>query len=156
MKALLLAGLCLGLIAFSCSGENGILSAKGQPAVHLTGLGPCEPKTIRSTTRLTDVFSPEYGSLDRLKVVVQEGRLSFIHQGVTLNSCLDSVNLALECEGNLLCVIETERTARECGSLCDYTVYGEIVNLPSDTYTIEIRNTAAPESILCAVRVAVP
>ena len=155
MKTLILAGICLCFIAVSCSRKDIILSEFGEPAVHLTGLGSCEPKTIRSTTRLMDVFSPQYGSLDRLKVVIQPGRLSFIHQGATMNTCLDSVGLALECERHLLRVMETEHTARKCPSLCDYTVYGEIVNLPPDTYTIEVRNTAEPKSLLCAVRVVV-
>ena len=158
MKNLVPTGIFLSFIAVSCSGDKTILSETHEPVLRLTGVGPCEPNTTRRpvSTSLNDVFSPELGSQDRLKVEVQQGRVSFSHWGATLNCCMDSLRLVLKREKYRFCVMETEHTTRKCDCECDYIVYGEIVGLSPGTCTIEIRNTAAPESVLCAVRVIVP
>jgi len=161
MKGLILSAMCLCLVALSCNQdrERTIPSEPVEPAIRLTGLGPCEPNTERRepvSTRLADLFHPQKGSLDRLKIVVGQGRISFTHMGATMNCCLDSVSLALERDGNLLRVIETEHTSRPCRCECDYIVNGNIFGLPSsDQYTIEVRNIAAPWRILCSTRVSV-
>ncbi len=158
MKNLIPAVILLGLIIVSCGGDNILISERQEPVLRLTGVGSCEPNTTRRpvSTSLKDVFSPELGSQDRLKLEVQQGRVSFSHWGATLNCCMDSLLLALKREGYRLCVMETEHAASRCDCECDYIVYGEIVGLSPGTCTIEIRNTAAPESVLCAVRVTVP
>ena len=158
MKNLVLTGIFLSLIAVSCSGDKTIISETHEPVLRLTGVGPCEPNTIRQTspTRLMDVFSPKFGSLDRLEVVIQQNRASFTHRGATMNCCMDSLGLALKREGNLFRVMETEHTAHKCDCLCGYTVYGEILGLPSGACTIEVWNTAAAERVLCAARVIIP
>jgi len=163
MKILIPAGIFIGLIIVSCRGDSILLSEAGlseirQPVLRLSGVDPCEPKTTRETgsISLMDVFSREFGSLDRLKVRIQHGRVSFIHQGATLNCCMDSLGLALKREGNLFLVMETEHTVRKCECLCDYTVYGEILGLLPGACTIEVRNSAAPEHTLCAARVIIP
>ena len=158
MKSLIPAAILSGLIAVSCGGDNILRSERHEPVLRLTGVGSCEPNTTRRpvSTSLNDVFSPELGSQDRLKVEVQQGRVSFSHWGATLNCCMDSLRLALKREGYRFRVMETEHTARRCDCECDYIVYGEIAGLSPGTCTIEILNTAAPESVLCAILVVIP
>jgi len=150
------AFLCLG--ALYCSQEGAILSEPEEPAVRLTRLRPCEPNTecyVPVSTWLADLFHPQKGSLDRLKIEIEQGKISFTHICATMNCCLDGVSLAPEWNGSFPRVIDTEHTSRPCPCECDYTIDGKITGvLVFDQYTIEVRNIAAPWRILCSARVS--
>ena len=69
---------------------------------------------------------------------------------------MDSIGLDLEREDALLRVLETEYTIEPCRCICDFTVYGEIVDLPPGDYTLVVVNAADPETVLGTTMVTVP
>ena len=118
------------------------------PSVMLSGLGDCE------TDGETVLAGPQ--SEDQLETVVTDGKVTFTHSGATYNCCLDSIGLDIECEGLLFRILETEYAPNPCFCICDYTVYGEIADLPPGDYTLEVFNAADPETVLCSTTVTVP
>ena len=119
-----------------------------QPTVMLSGVGGCE--------------SPNEGVLagshndDQLEAVVADSKVTFTHSGATYNCCLDSIGLDIEHEGLLFRVLETEYAPNPCYCICDYMIYGEIVDLTAGDYTIEVINAAEPTKVLCSTTVTVP
>jgi len=123
------------------------------PSVSLNGLGPCSSGSEKDP----DSVVQSRGALgDELEVEVGPGTISFIHHSATYNCCLDSIGLDLEREDALLRVLETEYTAEPCRCICDFTVYGEIVDLPPGDYILEVVNAADPETVLGTTMVRVP
>ena len=163
------------LILFSAC-ENAVnptpLGPLPQPTVMLSGVGGCElPKEALLAgghgeesinedslnnhdpviSPLVDVTSNE----DQLEAVVTGGKVTFTHSGATYNCCLDSIGLDIEHEGLLFRVLETEYAPNPCYCICDYIIYGEIVDLTAGDYTIEVINAAEPTKVLCSTTVTV-
>ncbi len=143
-----------------------------QPTVMLSGVGGCElpeeallagdrgEESTNDDSLNNDVpiISPLVDGTpgeDQLEAVVTDGKVTFTHSGATYNCCLDSIGLEMEREGSVLRVLETEYAPKPCYCTCDYTVYGEIVDLEAGDYTIEVVNAADPAKVLCSATVTV-
>ncbi|MFC1537621.1 DUF3160 domain-containing protein [Gemmatimonadota bacterium] len=120
------------------------------PEVLLSALGECTSGSEKDP----DTRSA-YGS-DELEIEVGESTLRFTHRNAVFNCCMDSVGLALERDKQVIRVLETEHTALACRCICEFTVYGEIVDLSPGEYTVEVVNAVDPEMILCTSLVTVP
>ncbi|MBN2289791.1 MAG: hypothetical protein JXQ83_10700, partial [Candidatus Glassbacteria bacterium] len=93
---------------------------------------------------------------DELVVEMADGVAGFVHSKATFNCCMDSVTLELDSAGGVLRVIETEHTAEACRCICDFTVHGEIYDLASGRYTLEVVSSADPKTVLCSAGFEVP
>jgi len=120
------------------------------PSVRISGLGACSKVSER------EPGTRGFEGGDELRLEVTGGMINFIHSSATFNCCMDSVVLDLEREGSILRVLETEHTAEACRCICDFTVYGEMADLPAGDYTLEVVNAADPGTVLCSGRVTVP
>lgn len=147
-----LSALVLGGIVFAgCENNSSIINPSSNggenAAVRLSALGDCE--------------NPQYTTLaasdrnDELIATVEDGKVSFIHSGALFNCCMDSVSLEMETRGNVIRVVETEHTGQPCFCVCEYMIYGEILDLEPGTYTLEICPLMDSEEIFCSVEVLI-
>ena len=150
--AKVLVALVLGGIVFAgCENNSSIINPSSNggenAAVRLSALGDCE--NPRGTT-LADSSRN-----DQLVATVEDGKVSFIHSGALFNCCMDSVSLGMETSGNVVRIVETENTGQPCKCICEYMVYGEILNLEPGTYTLEICHSMDSDEIICSVEVSI-
>jgi hypothetical protein len=150
--AKVLVALVLGGIVFAgCENNSSIINPSSNggenAAVRLSALGDCENPQYTTLT----------GSLgnDELIATVEHGKVSFIHSGALFNCCMDSVSLEMETRGNVIRVVETEHTGQPCFCVCEYMIYGEILDLEPGTYTLEICPSMDSEEIFCSVEVLI-
>lgn len=147
-----LIALVLGGIVFAgCENNSSIINPSSNggenAAVRLSALGDCE--------------NPQYTTLaasdrnDELIATVEDGKVSFIHSGALFNCCMDSVSLEMETRGNVIRVVETENADAPCFCVCEYMIYGEILDLEPGTYTLEICPSMDSEEIICSVEVLI-
>ena len=150
--AKVLITLVLGGIVFAgCENNSSIINpsfnAGENATVRLSALGGCEnpqSKTLAGSDRN-----------DQLLATVEDGKVSFIHSGALFNCCMDSVSLGMETSGNVVRIVETENTGQPCKCICEYMVYGEILNLEPGTYTLEICPSMDSDEIFCSVELSV-
>jgi len=145
-----LAVLGAGMLFSACenAGSAGPIGPLPPPVVMLSGLGACE---TQGDAELSGI-----GKEERLEAEVIEGKVKFTHSGANFNCCLDSISLALEAEGTEIRVRESGHASEPCFCTCDYTVYGEIADLPPGTYKIMICPPGDSGHVCCSVDVSVP
>ena len=132
------------------------------PEALLSGVGECENQ--RETTAaaqeepVTSISDSQTGAerLDQLQATVgADGKVSFTHTGALFNCCMDSVTLEIEVLGSVIRVVEVEQCPNPCFCTCEYTIYGEIVNLDPGSYTIEICGSMESTEPFCTATVTV-
>ena len=138
------------VVAFtSCDNNSGIVKPPfngGENAsVRLSALGDCQNE---QGTTLANVERH-----DELQATVQDGKVSFIHSKALYNCCMDSVSLDIEANGEIIRVVETEHCTNPCFCICEYAIYGEILDLEPGSYTIQIFSEPNSEEMLCSVTV---
>ena len=151
-----LIALVLGGIVFAgCENNSSIINPSSNggenAAVRLSALGDCENPQY---TTLADLLAASDRN-DELIATVEDGKVSFIHSGALFNCCMDSVSLEMETRGNVIRVVETEHTGQPCFCVCEYMIYGEILDLEPGTYTLEICPSMDSEEIICSVEVLI-
>ncbi len=147
-----LIALALGGIVFAgCENNSSLIdppfNGGENAALRLSALGECENPV--GTTLAGS------GRNDELIATVEDGKVSFIHSGALFDCCMDSVTLDLETEGNVIRVVETEHTEQPCFCECEYSVYGEVLDLEPGSYTLEISPSKDSEEIFCSVEVSI-
>ncbi len=150
--AKVLIALALGGIVFAgCENNSSIIDPRfngGKNAVlRLSALGECENPV--GTTLAGS------GRNDELIATVEDGKVSFIHSGALFNCCMDSISLEMETGGNVIRVVETENADAPCFCVCEYMIYGEVLDLEPGTYTLEICSSMDSEEIFCSVEVSI-
>ena len=149
-----LIALVLGGIVFAgCENNSSIINPSSNggenAAVRLSALGECENPRYRYTTLAASDRN------DELIATVEHGKVSFIHSGALFNCCIDSISLEMETRGNVIRVVETENTDAPCFCVCEYMIYGEVLDLEPGTYTLEICPAMDSEEIFCSVEVSI-
>lgn len=92
---------------------------------------------------------------DELAVTVQDGQVRFIHRGAIFNCCLDSVALELYKYEDVLRVVETAHANQPCRCQCTYELQGEIADLESGEYWLEVASQPEGDCAFCRVRITV-
>jgi hypothetical protein len=116
----------------------------GNPSLRLSGMDGCGES--RAALALAE---PK----DELCAVVREGKVSFTHSNASFNCCLDSVSLELVNSGGVLRVIERARQTQTCRCTCEFTVYGEILDLDPGDYLLQVCPEGGPA--VCSVTVRI-
>ena len=135
----------------SCDNNSAIVEPPfngGENAsVRLSALGDCQNE---QGTTLANIERH-----DELQATVQDGKVSFTHTRALYNCCMDSISLDIEANGEIIRVVETEHCKSPCFCICEYAVYGEILDLEPDSYTIQIFSELNSEEMLCSVMVKI-
>ena len=147
----LFIAIVLAVAAFiSCDNNSGIVNPPfngGENAsVRLSALGECQNE--QDGTTLANIERH-----DELQATVQDGKVSFTHTRALYNCCMDSISLDIEAESEIIRVVETEHCESPCFCTCEYSVYGEILDLEPGSYTIQIFSEQNIEEMLCSVTV---
>ncbi|MFC1537622.1 hypothetical protein ACFL4P_02220, partial [Gemmatimonadota bacterium] len=146
-RFIILSGAVILFSACQDTGNDINLRPVQTPTALLSGLGECESQGALLA-----------GSVcaDKLETEVSEGKVVFTHSAATYNCCMESISLEIEKEGAVVKIIETENAPAPCFCQCDYTIYGEIVDLEPGTYEIAVCCQENKDVVLCSAVVDVP
>ncbi|MCE5270251.1 hypothetical protein LLH00_03110 [bacterium] len=122
------------------------LDSGSKSSVALSGLSECRRE-------VTDLAAE--GREDELSVSVQEGKVRFTHRGALFNCCLDSVSLQLCKYGSILRVVETPHVNQPCRCNCTFDVQGELLELESGQYWLEVAPSPDGDCAWCRVQINV-
>jgi hypothetical protein len=145
---LVFCGVVLLCTACQDTGNDINLKPVQAPTALLSGLGECVPQGGTMLAGSCDV--------DELETEVSEGKVIFTHSAATYKCCMESISLEIEKEGAVVKIVETENAPDPCFCQCDYTIYGEIVDLEPGTYEIAVCCQENKDLVLCSASVNVP
>ncbi len=122
------------------------LDSDSRSSVALSGLSDCR-------SEVTDLAAE--GREDELAVSAQGGRVRFPHRGGVFNCCLDSVSLQLYKYGSILRVVEPPHESQPCRCNCNYELQGELLDLESGKYWLEVAPSPEGDCTWCRVQINV-
>ncbi len=137
-----------GLLFLACkdSVTHLPLDTGSQASVALSGMSGCRGEVMDLASASRE---------DELAVTLQGGQVRFIHRGAVFNCCLDSVSLELRKYEDVLRVVETAHVNQPCRCQCTFELQGEIADLESGEYWLEVASRAEGNCAFCRVRISV-
>jgi hypothetical protein len=137
------------LILIACGKENRNANPflpDSEAKVLLSGIGACEKSSPASLAA---------SRKDKLLAVSENGKVSFTHSYAVFNCCMDSISLEIEVRDQVVRVVEKEHCSVPCFCDCEYTIYGEILDLEPGNYILEICSGADVKVVYCSVPIRV-
>ena len=137
---------CIPLCSCKDNGSHLPLDSGSRASVALSGLSGCRTEVAALAAALRE---------DELAVNVQDGKVRFTHRGAVFNCCLDSVSLELFRCDDILRVVETAHAKEPCRCECTFDLQGEIADLESGEYWLEVAASPEVDSAWCRVQIHV-